>query len=790
MNPDEEKREQARLRMQAHRAKTARPIREKPSKETVREQTRKRVAAHRQRKQADRRTDTAVEKAVEFIGIDGEGVNDPSKTFIWTDDEGVERHTIYQKYVLLCASTGESLYNPDGIGTGEALSWLCNLGVAHPHATFIIFGGGYDVNMWLRDLSFEAQKYLRVYMETDEKTRRDKKMSRPCTPCYKVTDVPHQTHVVFGIEYLPRKEFNCTRYAVEMLENVSNTYQFKRDSSGKKHRYGGITVYDVFGFFQRPFLKACEEYGLFKTIDDRNFIANMKNSRSQFDRLDIDTITKYCIKECELLVELMKLVNSYLRHPEIDLKLQRWDGAGAIAAALMKKYGVKDHIEELPEAVLLAATHAYSGGRIELVQYGHTEGECCVYDYDLNSAYPTTMVNLPSLVGGYWSRDPAPTTKFCLCHVKWDLGGQRIYPFFYRCQNGTILYPEKGENWVWLPEYEAYLEHQGEYSGSVTLVECWNFHEKDETVRPFDFIPRLAAQRLKWKADFKESKGEHGGQHVVIKLGLNSIYGKLAQQIGGSYNETTNKMELPPYHNIAWAGFVTADTRAKLYRAAMRRPDSVVMFATDGLFTTASQPELTLSPGLGDWEVSTVRSFTACQSGVYWYHNGGKVDQKTRGFEKGSITEDMVKAGWEAGPPKSVLVDGKRQPAAPWQVTGSSQLFITFGMIAVCQSDETIIRNMRRLCGWEQKPRILSLTPYGTKRADDPKISPRANLKKYNPAKQLIPTVPTTNFDYEVDGLVSKPYKYQWLTHFRDLSPDEIAYMVGLEEAQEWETQQ
>ena len=149
----------------------------------------------------------------------------------------------------------------------------------------------------------------------------------------------------------------------------------------------------------------------------------------------------------------------------------------------------------------------------------------------------------------------------------------------------------------------------------------------------------------------------------------------------------------------------------------------------------------------------------------------------------------MVLEGWHAGFKSGEIVDGKRQAAPPWQVVGTSKLFITFGMIAVGKDPDLIKRNMRRLCGWEQRPRILSLSPYGTKRTNKLDISPIADLSAYNPADRLIPTDPCYNMDYELNGLISKQYKYQWLGSFRELSPEELAYMQEVEEKSEWETQ-
>lgn len=764
----------------------------------------------------------------QFIAIDGEGVEDASrKNYTYTIKQGdktVEVENEFQKYVLLCASTGETLYQPEGISTCDALSWLCNLALKYPNATFVIFGGSYDTTMWLRDLNFAQLLHLRKYMNMNEKERKDAKLEHPRVPA-QVDDVPNTPYVIFEYEYTPRKEFHVTRFEAERQEESKGTLLYRRDTRGKRIRHGSIRVWDVIGFFQCKFMKALKEYGLLESEADQDFLQNMKDSRGQFEHFSIEQITEYCLKECTYLVKLMEKMESYLHHPAINLKLTRWDGAGAIASALMKQQGVKDHLEELPSDVLIPALHAYSGGRIELIQYGHKKGkeltetqarlavlkeadkkgmtlteelnqqilndkyikmkneqgntlyvEKVVWDYDINSAYPFTMCSLPSLAGGKWEKSAIVTSRFALCHVRWNLQGQRFYPFFYRTQNSSIIYPTCGEGWYWLPEYEAAIKHQHKYSGSIELLEVWNFHPATD-IKPFAFIPEMAKQRLLWKQLAKDSGGLDGGQHIVVKLGLNSLYGKTAQQVGGSYNWKTDEMELPPYHNIAYAGYITSATRAKLYDAAMYNPDAVVMFATDGLFTTSPFPELPLSTSLGEWEVTACSSFTAVQSGVYYYTNEKqKSETKSRGFEQGSITEDMVLAEWNK----------ENAQENDYVVKGTSRHFITFGLIATAQEESTIKKGMSRLCGWETRTRELSLSPYGTKRKNDPKYHPRNNPQKFNPSKQFIPTLPEDNDDYAVSGLFSKMYEYAYLKDVHKLTPDEKAYLVDIEEEQEY----
>src|SRR5205823_4313064 len=86
----------------------------------------------------------------------------------------------------------------------------------------------------------------------------------------------------------------------------------------------------------------------------------------------------------------------------------------------------------------------------------------------------------------------------------------------------------------------------------------------------------------------------HGGEKV-LKLGLNSIYGKLAQGLG-------YKGKAPPYQSYLWAGMITAGTRAQILNLATLAPEGLVMVATDGIFFDREIP-VEVTGGLGGLEL-------------------------------------------------------------------------------------------------------------------------------------------------------------------------------------------
>ena len=109
-------------------------------------------------------------------------------------------------------------------------------------------------------------------------------------------------------------------------------------------------------------------------------------------------------------------------------------------------------------------------------------------------------------------------------------------------KNGSIAFPEtSGGGWVWREEYLA-----GEkLFENVGFEEAWLYH-CDCECQPFKDIPKYYSYRI---LIGKEGPG------IVIKLSVNSNYGKTAQTMGG---------EPGTFHSWMWAGLITSGCRAQV----------------------------------------------------------------------------------------------------------------------------------------------------------------------------------------------------------------------------------
>jgi hypothetical protein len=168
-------------------------------------------------------------------------------------------------------------------------------------------------------------------------------------------------------------------------------------------------VYDVFGFFQSSLVEAIEGIPGVATAEELSFLKSMKAKRDHLDHEPLETIKRYTALENCLLCHAMNALRSAVA--EKGLNLRQWFGAGSIAAAMMKKYKVFEHWPDDIRGENIAewqrwAHHAFFGGHIELVQMGTTTER--LYGYDVSSAYPAIIRNLPSMRKGQWIKRKLP----------------------------------------------------------------------------------------------------------------------------------------------------------------------------------------------------------------------------------------------------------------------------------------------------------------------------------------------------------------------------------------------
>lgn len=681
---------------------------------------------------------------IKFVAWDGEGVGQP-----------------LNRYVILSNSERECIETFDGcLSKHPSRLFDFILSYARRNVVHLIYGGGYDFNMWILGL--------------------------PDTNKRELMDKGFTFWENYRLEYVPRKCFTIVRKVEKKRTKV--------------------TIWDTNGFFQSSFLKALKDWKV-GTAAEHDRIASMKSSRQNFTMAEYAEIKEYNFVECELLSKLISNLRDLLADdPENPgnekpwLPLRRWDGAGSVASAIYRKEGVKSHVGSTAPyrelwnkfvknqdwhykdkaqqcEVEYALRCAYFGGRIECFKKGRANQKG--WDLDIVSAYPSQMLNLPSFAeGGYWEKvsgNDFSANLFGVWNVIWDsqkyghvsdaeLKSHTIFPFPYRVKTGTVLFPDCGEGWYHTVEVAA---AKADTRNHIEIVSGWVWHPVNDE-KPFSFVQKYFDQRQRLKAI------GHAAQ-MILKLGLNSLYGKMAQTIGSLFEEheptfllaclgshpdwfkstATNKIfsTTPKYFNYAWAGAVTAGCRAALYREAIKRESDIVMIQTDGLFGLGETPEFVEDKTLGSLESKLFDDAIVVQAGVYWLgkmhdgvmnwdgdnNRGGVV--RTRGFGKDEVGWERVLEGWKKcnGNPYSEHREIKYQ---------SKARFRTLSSCAAITKD-----TFAQLGHWQIQDRVLNLFKDSKREVD--KSGARLHLRMYD-----APCL--SNPDYEL-GLPSRPCNPKWL---------------------------
>jgi len=471
---------------------------------------------------------------------------------------------IPQPYVLFGNSKGDEIIKEGGLETIKCLELLLDSKKKYPETIFVGFSIGYDINQILKDLS---EFHLKQIYTT-----------------------------------------NGTFWKGYKLQWYPGKWLYISHKKTKRR----VKLFDVFGFFQSSFLVACEKYlgknhPLFLTMQEG------KKQRSAFTFDQLDYMIKYYHSELQLLVELMTALRIDLHNAGIHLS--SWHGPGAVASKVFQQFNIKQAKAECPEEVNEAAQYAYAGGRFEQFYCGRYSNT--VYEYDINSAYPSAILRLPSLSEGNWeyvSTWEPETFGIWYCEYNPKTKGRPKdlpEPLFCRNKNSLITYPTKVEGWYWTPEASLVID---------SVRYGWVYRENGE--RPFSFVKGMYEERRKYKS-------EGNSTERALKLALNSMYGKMAQRVGHAEGKK------PAWHQLEWAGYITSYTRAKIYEACMQKPDAIIAIETDALFSREPL-SLPISNSLGDWEETIFDEISYLQSGFYYAieHGSQKVICKYRGLDK------------------------------------------------------------------------------------------------------------------------------------------------------------
>jgi hypothetical protein len=374
------------------------------------------------------------------------------------------------------------------------------------------------------------------------------------------------------------------------------------------------SIWDTFKFYQAAFLKVMEAYA---EPDEWKIIERGKERRTDDNHVMQDEL-RYCLYECRVHSRAMNALKEGVR--KLELPITGWYGPGSLAAAKYRKERTKERFwksdSEQSNEMAVAALRAFVGGRFETTGHGWLPK---MFSHDIRSAYPASMKNLPCLKHGRWVQSTQPEAdmlnNLAVGEVTWHCvnppGGWGPWPMRRSMKFQELpIWPFDGNSWLWSPEFRAGRFLTADYTVHRAFV-----YKRCCSCTPFPWVPALYDLRKEYEALGREIEAK------VVKLILNSLYGKLAQSVGK-----------PPLPTWIWAGLITQSARTQLLDAIRTDPEHCVMVATDAVYSTVPL-HLDFGPGLGQWDGPD--EYGRClviQAGFWKDYDNDKV--KTRGIAK------------------------------------------------------------------------------------------------------------------------------------------------------------
>jgi hypothetical protein len=623
------------------------------------------------------RTKARTEHLVQFVGVDGEGVDRPDGA---------------HEYNLLTIGDS-SLHHPDGrrLTFDDVAAHLWSYREAHPAAVYVGFYLGYDFAQWLRDIPEERARML---LTTAGFALR-KRVASGGNP------IPFPVRWgAWEFDLLPNLRRFKLRPSHERHPAARCDWcgQWVSEEPGQRNPHQWLYVCDTGPLFQTSLLKAVNPADWpepLVTPDEYRVLDAGKRARQGAPvpygtPVEPATIT-YNQLENDVLARVLDRYNAGLVAMGVKLTKVQWHGPGQAAQAWLKATA-PDHtgdnwrnLGDFDRQPFEAAMASYFGGWFEIPAHGPVPG--VVHEYDVNSAYPAIIATLPCLRPGHgvwhWGEGAPPRTRAPYRLVRATVEGNDPYfgAMLHRSPKGRVLRPSGTSGWYWWHELQA--AKRADLVSRVRWHEWWEYRPSCDCPPPFRAIADLYHERLR--------VGKTSPHGRALRLVFNSAYGKMAQSVGE-----------PMFGNPVYASLITAGCRTMILGAIATHPGgtrATMMVATDGVYFRAPHPGLEVNPTkLGAWDTAEKVNLSLFKPGMYWddkaraaIRSGGKLGIKSRGVNEAALAKviDRLDSQWER------RLAGRIRPENPswWPATN---IIVPFSIVSPRQA---LNRGRWELCG-------------------------------------------------------------------------------------------
>lgn len=352
--------------------------------------------------------------------------------------------------------------------------------------------------------------------------------------------------------------FNFNGYTIEYIPQ-------KKIAIRKGHH--SSVFFDIFQYYQESLSKAY----VHNIGELPEWYVNAKNNRSHYTRYYYKRypykVRKYCIQDC---IFTKQLAEHWIKvfHDAFEFYPQRFISSGYLAEKVLVNNKIQiPFFADTPLNVNEFAWNSYFGGRFEILKRGLIG---TAHLYDINSAYPFALANIPDMTKGNWVRSKTIVNDAQLGFFKIiaNIPDDKYVPPFPFSTNNKIFFPTgKFITYCTLDELQACSETK-----FYKILESYQYVDKNPDYIYKDFIESIYGKRQAYKA-------QKNPLQLPLKIILNSIYGKTAQRVG---------YRIGNMFSPVIASQITGKARAMLYDFVMKNDleQDVVSFATDSIITT------------------------------------------------------------------------------------------------------------------------------------------------------------------------------------------------------------
>lgn len=339
-----------------------------------------------------------------------------------------------------------------------------------------------------------------------------------------------------------------------------------------------------------------------------DWYVEIKNQRSHFTRKYCEKyhkqVRKYCIQDC---IYTKQLAEHWIKvfFEAFDFYPQRFISSGYLAEKVLINNKIQIPLfREIPFEINEFAWRTYFGGRFEILKRGFIGN---AHLYDINSAYPYSLSNIPDITKGKWKKSKTLLNEAHLgfFKIQCDIPDCKYIPPFPFKTNNKLIFPSgKFITYCTLAELKACND-----SSIYKILESIQYLDDNPKYPYKEFIKSIYDKRLL----FKE---QNNPLQLPLKIILNLVYGKTAQRVGNRIGNLFSPII---------ASSITGIARAMLYDFVQKNgiEKEVVSFATDSIITTR---KLDIdSTKLGDFSYdNSGNDVYVLQNGIYRFNGKWK----------------------------------------------------------------------------------------------------------------------------------------------------------------------